>query len=152
VKGIIQEDHIPLNKYILSVAGIGTDFIFTTLSGIEEELNVVEMPDRTVATGGRTNTIEFSCMLPLHHQAEQAAMEAWFQEAQGDGREGKVSLAYKKSGLLRLISISGEYEAQFQLDELFPSKRALPDYDMNDDGEMSQVEWTFRASDIRKIA
>lgn len=151
MKGVIDADHIPLNKYILSVEGL-PDLTFTTLSGVEEELNVAELPDRTVRTGGRTNTVEFSCMLPLHHEAEQRAMETWFAQAQGEGREGKVDLAYRKPALLRLISISGNYEAQFNLEGLFPSKRALPDFDMNDDGDMAAVEWTFRASVFNKIA
>lgn len=150
MKGTIQEDHIPLNKFILSVSGIGVDLIFTTVSGIEEELDAVDMPDRTKATGGRTQAVEFTAMLPLHHEVEQAAMEEWFNQTHGDGREPNVDLAYKRTGTLRLPSISGAIQVSFTLDELFPTKRALPDFEMDNEGEMAQVEWTFVASDIRK--
>lgn len=150
MKGVILEDHIPLNKFILSVSGIGVDLIFTTVSGIEEELDSVEMPDRTVATGGRTKPVEFTAMLPLHHETEQAAMEEWFAQTHGDGREPSVNLDYKRTGTLRLPSISGIIQVSFVLDELFPCKRGLPDFEMESEGEMAQVEWTFKASDIRK--
>lgn len=152
MKGVIQEDHIPLNKFILSVSGIGVDLIFTAVSGIEEELDVAEMPDRTVATGGRTKPVEFTCMLPLHHEVEQKAMEEWYAQTHGDGRSPNVDLAYKRTGTLRLPSISGAIQVTFVLDELFPSGRALPDFEMENEGEMAQVEWKFRASDIRKTS
>lgn len=152
MKAVILEDHIPLNKFILSVDGIDIDFTFTTLSGIEEELDVAEMPDRTVASGGRTKTVEFSAMLPLHHVSEQTAMEEWYNQTHGTGRNPTVDLAYKRAGTLRLSSISGDIQSTWLLDELFPSKRALPDFEMDNDGEMAQVEWTFRASDIRRTA
>lgn len=150
MKGVILEDHIPLNKYVLTVDGIGVDLILTTVSGIEEELDVTDMPDRTVATGGRTQAVEFTAMLPLHHEVEQAAMEEWYAQTHGTGRSPTVDLGYKRTGTLRLSSLSNAIQAVFLLDELFPSKRALPDFEMENEGEMAQVEWSFRASDIRK--
>lgn len=151
MKGVIAEDHIPLHKFRLSVSGIPIDLIFTSVSGIEEELDVAEMPDRTVATGGRTKPVEFTCMLPLHHEVEQAAMEAWFAQTHGDGKEPNVNLKYKRTGTLRLPSISGQIQVTFVLDELFPCGRSLPDFEMENEGEMAQVEWKFAASDIRKL-
>jgi len=149
MKGLIQDDHMPLNKYILTANG--EDYVFTEVSGIEEELNTVQMPDRTVRSGGRTNTIEFTVMLPLHHVEEQSRMEAWFEQSQISGIENGVDPNYKRTGLLRAISLSGAVEAQWSLIQLFPSKRALPDFEMNNDGEMAQVEWTLVCSDAIKL-
>lgn len=145
MKSVLQSDHIPVNKYDMLVLGL-PPMMFTEISGIEEELQVVELPDRTVASGGNTGPIEFTAMLPMHHLAEQAAMELWYAESQGD-----VSPLYKKPGTLVHKSISGQVLRTYTLINLFPSKRVLPDLEMGNEGEMAQVEWTFRADDILPI-
>lgn len=145
MKAVIQPDHIPLNKFQLLVLGLPT-FTFTALAGLEEELDVVDLPDRTVASGGRTQPQEFTVMLPTHHITEQAAMELWFQESQDP-----VLPTYKKPATLLLPSISGQIVRSYSLIDVFPSKRTLPDVDFDNDGELSQIEWTLRASDMLPI-
>jgi len=145
MKSVLQPDHIPVNKYELLVLGLPS-LMFTEISGIEEELQVVELPDRTVASGGNTGPVEFTAMLPMHHLAEQAAMELWYSESQDD-----VSPLYKKAATLIHKSISGQVLRTYSLVNIFPSKRGLPDLEMANEGEMAQVEWTFRADDILPI-
>jgi len=145
MKGAIQGDHIPVNKYQLLVLGM-PPLTFTEVSGIEEELEVAELPDRTVASGGNTKAIEFTGKLPMHHLAEQAAMELWFSSAQDP-----VLPTYKLPATLVHQSITGNVLRTYSLLGLFPSKRALPDLEMANEGEMAAVEWTFRADDILPI-
>lgn len=142
MKGQIQADHIPLHKYQLSVVGMG-QLDFTSVSGIEEELDKIELPDRTVASGGRTKPIEFSAKLPLHHVVQQVLMEEWFQEGQDP-----VLPTYKRAATLTATSLTGGLTRSYAMTDLFPTKRSLPDFEMNNEGEMAETEWMFAASDI----
>jgi len=145
MKGAIQGDHIPLNKYQLIVLGM-PELIFTEISGLEEELETVDLPDRTVASGGQTKTLEFTATLPAHHLIMQAAMELWFVE----GRD-PVASTYKKTATLILKSISGSTLRTYSLLGLFVCKRATPDLEMANEGEMATIEWTFKADQMLPI-
>lgn len=145
MKGVIQGDHIPVNKYQLLVLGM-PPLVITELSGIEDELETADLPDRTVASGGNRKATEFTMMIPMHHGVEQAAMEVWYRESQDP-----VSPTYKKAGTLVHTSISGSTLRTFTLIGVFPKKRALPDLEMVNEGEMAQVEWTMSTDDIEPI-
>lgn len=145
MKGVIQPDHMPVNKYRLIVTGL-PDLVLTEISGIEDELETADLPDRTRATGGNRKAIDFTMMLPLHHRVEQAAMELWYREGQDP-----VSPGYKKAATLVHTSISGNTTASFTLVNVFPTKRALPDLEMVNEGEMAAVEWSMSADDIEPI-
>jgi hypothetical protein len=145
MKGTIKADHISVNKYQLLVLGM-PPLTFTTISGIEDELEVVDLPDRTKASGGNRKAVEFTAKLPMHHIAEQAMMELWFLESQDP-----VSPLYKKVGTLIHLSISGNVLRTYSMTGIFPSKRALPELDMKNEGEMAEVEWTFQADNMLPI-
>jgi hypothetical protein len=145
MKGALQGDHIPLNKYQLIVLGM-PELTFTEIGGLEEELETVDLPDRTVASGGQTKPVEFTAMLPAHHMVQQAAMELWFKEGQDP-----VLSTYKKTGTLMLKSISGNTIRTYSLLGLFVSKRATPDLEMANEGEMAGIEWTFKADQMLPI-
>lgn len=145
LKGTINKDHMPVNKFTLLVLGM-PDLTFTEISGIEEELETTDLPDRTRASGGNTLPIEFTAKMPLHHTAEQAAMELWFSASQDP-----VSDDYEKEATLICQSVSGAGLRTFSLIDLFPRKRGLPDLDIKNEGEMAEVEWTFSANDILPI-
>lgn len=145
MKGKILPDHLPLNKYKLLVIGL-PPLTTTMVSGIEEEMDVVTLPDRTQASGGNTKPGEFTIKLPMHHLVEQAAMEAWFKESQDP-----VTATYKKPGTLVYESNSGTTLKSYTLVGLFPSKRKLPDAEMSNEGEMAEVEWTLKYDDILPV-
>jgi len=75
MKGVIHPDHIPRNKYQLLVDGM-PDFTFLNVGNLEEELETVDLPDRTTASGGNTKPIEFTASIPTHHSEERIAMES----------------------------------------------------------------------------
>jgi len=145
MKGTIQQDHMPVNKYELIILGMPT-IRFTEISGIEEELEVVDLPDRTKAPGGHTKPVEFTAKTMMHHLVEQAGLEIWFQESQDP-----VSPLYKKIGTLLHKSLTGRTLRSYTLTGVFPTKRALPDLAMENEGEAAQVEWTFSADDVLPI-
>jgi hypothetical protein len=144
-KGTIKPDHIPVNKFMLLVAGLPPLTILKA-SGIEEELETVDLPDRTRASGGSTKPVTFDVATPLHHVVEQAAWEAWYKEAQDP-----TWPTAKKVGTLVLQSISGAVFRSFSLLGLFVHKRALPELDMANEGELATVTWTLSADDVLPV-
>lgn len=145
MKGTVQPDHIPTNNYKLLVVGVAP-ITATTISGIEDELQTTELPDRTVASGGHRGPSEVTLGVPLHHEIEQLAIEAWFKESQDP-----VSPGYKKAGSLIFTSVSGAITRSFTIVGIFPKKRALPEGDMAGEGEAAIVEWTFLMDDLLPI-
>ena len=147
MKGDIKPDHIPVNKYQLLVLGTAVPFFtFTEISGIEEELQTTELPDRTVASGGNTGPIEFTAKCPMHHLDEQAALELWFNEG-----KDPVSSTYKKAASLVHMSITGKVLRTYTVVGVFVNKRALPDLAMDNEGEMAANEWGFKADELYPI-
>jgi len=142
VKGAIKEDHIPINKYELVVLGL-PPITFTSVTGLEDEIQTTDLPDRTRATGGNRGPTELVARHPLHHTGDRAAMEIWFRESQDP-----VTPTYKKPGYLSMKSISGQTVVTYPLIGMFPTKRVIPDLEMENEGEMAQLEWTISADDV----
>lgn len=142
MKGRIKEDHIPLNNVELSVPGIPS-LTPVTLSGIEKVLQAVDLPDRTVASGGQTEPIEFEMALPMHHETEQRGMELWFIQS-----SDPVLIGYKRAATLKYPTISRSKRKSYALLGLFPKAQVLPDSDMTNEGEQANVTWRMGCDDI----
>lgn len=142
MKGAIYPDHIPRSKYTLLVLGLPPLTIIST-TAIEEELEVAELPDRTVASNGETKPTEVDIVIPEHHVVEQLAMEAWFLESQ------IVSPTYKKVATLTKKSISGLVTVSKQLVGVFPKKRVIDETEMANESDMAVATWTLS---IDKVA
>jgi len=141
-KGQIQPNHLPVSKFDMLITGIPIPLHFVTLSGIEEETDMVELPDRTRASGGRTKPVEFTASIPLHHTAEFLALEELALEAV----TGVAT--YKRPASLLIHKLDGGVPRSFLLEGLWVQRRRLPDLDANNDGEMATVEYTFQADSI----
>lgn len=142
MKGAIFPDHIPKNKFQLIVAGLPS-ITFVQVSGLEEELETVDLPDRTTASGGNTKAIEFTARMPTHHTPERIALENWFAQCRDP-----VDPTYKKVGTLVKQSITGMNSVSYILQGMYPSKRSTPDLEMTNEGEEDELEWTFKADQI----
>jgi len=142
VKGAIAPDHIPRNKYKLKVVGL-PEITFTFVGSLEEELEKVDMPDRTAASGGNTKSTEFNVRHPTHHFIERIAMENWFSEGQDP-----VFPTYKKVGTLLKRSISGFGIATYLLQGLWVWKRVTSDLEMENEGELDELEWSMSVDQI----
>lgn len=146
LKGLIQPGHIPVNKYQLIFPGM-PPLTVVKIGGLEEELEVAEMPDRTVHSNGQTKASEFTMELMMHHEIEQLAMEAWYAMS-----KDPVLPGYKKDGTLIHLSVSTTgVPSVFALSGVFPKKRKLPDLDMGNDSDAAVVEWTMSVDDLAKI-
>lgn len=145
MKGEILPDHIPVNKFTLTIVGLFS-FTCTEISGIEDELETTELPDRTVASGGFRKASEFSASVPMHHAIVQTVLENWFKQSQDP-----VAPDYKKAATLTHESVSGAIIRTASLAGMFPKKRKLPDLEFANEGEMAVVEWTFSIDDIEFI-
>jgi len=144
MKGDIRDDHIPVNKFSLMVVGMPA-LTVTELSGIEIELQTTTLPDRTVRSGGNTLPVEFTAKMVLHHLEQSVAMNLWFEQA-------KSSLpGYLRTATLIAFSASGSILRSWAITNMFPSKDAVPDFDMNNEGEYAGDTWTFKADDVLPI-
>lgn len=137
IKGAVQPNHIPVNNFELLIAGIPPIF-FTQISGLEEETEEVDLPDRTKASGGNTKPVEFTAMSFEHHTVELAALELWRREA-----IGSVTPTYKKVGTLIKRGIGGNIVTTRTLLGLWVKKRKDADLDVANEGEPAMVEWTM---------
>ncbi len=145
MKGVLKEDRIPVNKYQIIVLGL-PELTPTEISGIEEELITIELPDRTMGSGGDTKPTEFDMTLPTHHTVEQLAMESWFLESQDP-----VLPSYKKVATLIQTSISGNILSTNQLVGIFPKKRVTADLEMANEGDMATTVWTMSVDKVLPI-
>lgn len=141
LKGQIQPDHFPRNKYALQVTGM-IPVVFHSISGLEEEIDVVDLPDRTRASGGNAKAFEFTARQPMHHIAEVLAMRVWFNE-----NKDPISSTAKKMATLVMESGTGQRQQSFTLLGLWPSKEVLPELSFEDEGEMAEIEWTFQCDE-----
>lgn len=143
MKGTIEPDHIPVNRYQLIVAGFPAQLNPTEISGMEEEIGKVELPDKTVASGGRPGPSEFTMAIPAHHDLEIAACEAWFAEGQEP-----VSPTYKKAAILLMRSLTGNKFRVRTIIGAWISKRTDPDLEQENDGDMATIEYTVSVDRI----
>jgi hypothetical protein len=142
IKNVLKVNRVQVNKFQLTIApGVGSP-LFTTISGLEEELDTVDLPDRTSRSGGREKQLEFEVQQPMHHDLEVLAMEAWY-------RMCKMSLPlYLKLGTLVLFDEWGIPRRRYTLPNLWISKRSHSELDLDNDGEMSTITWTLKADQI----
>lgn len=140
MKGSVKPNHIPVNNFELIVIGL-PPILFTEISGLEDETQTVDLPDRTKASGGNdTGAKEFTGSMFEHHTVERAAMELWFKQ----GRD-PVDPLYKKAGTLIKRDISGAVASTTTLVGLWVTKKGTPDLDLANEGDPAMLEWTFSA-------
>lgn len=145
MKGTIQLDHMPANKYLLYITNMPI-ITFTSVSGLDEKLETVDLPDRTKASGGNSKPIELTAKVPMHHRADNVALEAWY----GQGRD-PVLPSYKVVGTMNYISLSSIVIASYSLVGIFCTGRKTPDVEMKNEGDMVEVEWGFSVDVILPI-
>ena len=146
LKGLILPGHIPVNKFQLIFPGI-PPLTVTKLGGLEEELEVVEQPDRTVHSNGQTKATELSLELCMHHVVEQAAMELWYAAS-----KDPVLPGYKRDGTLIHLSVAAVgLPVVFAVIGVFPKMRKTPEMDMSNESDAAIVEWTLSVDDVAPI-
>lgn len=137
MKSLLLPDHIPVNNYTMTVVG-GPPIEFLTIDGLAEELETVDLPDRTKASGGNTKSVEFVATTPKHHTIEDLYLEAWFYAGQDP-----VLPTYKRSASLMVQSISNLNIRSYNLIGVFITQRKTADLEKINEGDLNVVEWTF---------
>lgn len=142
MKGSIKPNHILLNTYRLIVQFL-PPLTPVSVSGLDEELEVADLPDRTKASGGYTKAGSMTIKLPMHHIIERVAMEKWFSDSQEP-----VALDYKKAATLIHFDNAGRPIASYTLLGCFVMKRKTPDLELKNAGEMAEIEYTISWDDV----
>ena len=142
MKGIFNNDHMPMNKFELRIDGFPI-ISFTEVTGLESEIDTVEMPDKTVVSGGRSQPGEFTAKLMLHDDFPLIRLNGWHEAC-----KDPVDPNYKKNGIMFYDSISGNNFAAFEILGMFPKKISAPDANMGNEGESQQFEITFAYDEI----
>ncbi len=138
LQGSIQPDHLSQAKFTFNIIGL-PPLHPITVSGLGDEIDTVELPDQTMASGGGIKPTELTITFPGHggnHAIEVEAMEIWYKECKGN-----VSPNYKKAGTLTVHSISGSHSRSYGITGVFVTKRSISDLDMNNDGDMHTHEY-----------
>lgn len=146
IKGTLNNDHIPTNKYVLAVAGVvapNGSFTCVKISGLKAESDVAQLPDRTVASGGgNKKTGQFTVDTPEHHTAEQVAWQLWYNEGLGNPLP-----TYKKFAVLQVQSLSGEIVRTYSLTGAWVSAFETQERDMASEGGLSITKYTIEYDD-----
>ena len=142
IKGVFLPDHIQVNKFQLSVPGL-PPLTPISIGELESELDKVELPDRTTASGGREKAGEFELVIPAHHTLEIAAMELWVVEGLDP-----ISPLYKKIATLFGFSQSTLGQKSWMIGGAWASKRALPAWELDNDGEMANITYTISYDEV----
>jgi len=144
IKQVLQENRIPVNRYQLIIQPFNVpEVTLVSISGLEEELDAPELPDRTVRSGGRSKPVEFDIMQPTHHDLEVAAMETWYTQC-------KLALpGYLRLGMLTLFDEAGLLPRRRRtLPNIWLKKRAESDLEMENEGEMHVITWTCQTDQV----
>ena len=142
MKGAVKANHIPKNNFELIIVGI-PPILVTEFSGLEQETESVDMPDRTVASGGNVKATEHDIKTFEHHLVETAAMELW-------RREGidPVSPLYKKGGTLVKRALDGSIASVRILQGVWIKKRTDADLELANEGEPTMITWALSIDKI----
>lgn len=145
-KFVVQEDHIPVNNYTLTINGL-PPITFTSVGALEQEIEWVELPDKTQASTGRSKPGEVEVKIPAHHSIEVAAMETWSIEGQDP-----ITPGYKKSGNLSFYSGTLLRVLNVTIIGAFICKGATPEGEMANEGEMAELTYTMKWDKLFGIA
>lgn len=143
IKNVIKENRVQINKYELTIQpGVGTP-LFISISGLEEEIDSSELPDRTVRSSGRKGPVEFDVVQPAHHDLEILAMEAWYEMGQEPILPG-----YLKQGILKIYDGLGVPRRVRTLMNLWVKKRVESDLELENTGDEATITWTLSCDEI----
>ena len=143
--GTIQPDHMPVNKFELIVLGL-PKIVFTTVGSFTDATTEAELPDGTVASGGKSSPVEIPVTVPRHHLVSIMAMDNWKQQG-----KDPIDPGYKKTGTLITYSGTGDVFKTEQLIGVWARDKATPDLDMDNDGDMAENSYVLRADQVIPI-
>jgi len=146
MKGQIKSGHMPANKAKIQFVGL-PPITAINHSELDSMLEVVDLPDRTRASGGQKKPVDFDFDVPMHHKEEQAALEKWHLDCQDP-----VAPDYKKTGVLIFPSIMRGITAKtYSLSGSINKGPVIPAGDKTNEGEEAVVKWRISIDDVVPI-
>lgn len=151
-KGVLEQNIFSKGKQTLDVDGLADDnIIILTRGEITVEQGVIELPDKTNVSGGRTNSGEFDLTVQLSSNYSREYFQNWYEAAldRGNGAKGTSfgQEGYKRAGKITYLRhddranavLSGNFN--LYLDGMFPSKMSYTDFDMagGDEGDAQAI-------------
>ena len=140
LKGVIPKDIIAGNKFTINVDN--TEILAVSISGIEETLEVAELPDGTAASAGRTGVSESTIVIPQHVTESKTFMDAWWLACKDPVQPG----AYKNITVTGTSS-TGAIVSTDTLLGVFIKGRKSADYSLEDGSTMTVLEYTVSVDD-----
>lgn len=133
------------NEFAISFPATGP-LTAVRVSAYTQEGDVVDLADRTRASGGRTKPFNLEIDIPTHLVEENARMDAWH----------KAFLAklpgYKNAGIMTYPTnwYTGEGVSDTLIGSMCTSK-GRPEVNANSDGEMMVTTWTVSVDAAEEI-
>lgn len=151
-KAVLDQNIFSKGKQLFDVDGLNDDnIIILTRGEIVVEQGVIELPDKTNVSGGRTNSGEFDLTVQLSSNTSREYFQSWYEAGldKGNGARGATfgQQGYKRAGKITYLRhddranaiLSGNFV--LYLEGMFPSKMSYTDYDMagGDEGDAQAI-------------
>lgn len=133
-KGTVEAGAALSNSYRLEIPILGTIY-FTKVGALESVLKTTVLADTTAQSTGKVDPIETDVEQYAHHDAEVAALEAWFAACIAGAP------LHKQIGTLHLLGADGNPVRSYLLDGMILRGRTLPEMDASGDGEAIRIGW-----------
>ncbi len=133
----IDKDIMTAAKYTITVDGIPR--FITERSGLQEPIDVVDLPDGSQVTGGRTPAQEFTIMVPQHHEADIRFFDAWHALSKANNTPRTVYRIMTATSR----SNSGALSRTSTLLNVWVKGKTHPDLSIAGTDQMTSVEYTM---------
>ncbi len=144
IKGEVLAGAAPRSKFRLFVAGL-PPFYATKFTGLESELEVLELADRTRQSAGHTKASNADVSGYVHHTIEAAAFDAWWVQSQAGG------VGYKRAATLEMLGPDDVPVAIYALAGIFPTKWAMGDLDRTAT-EAVEITYSLSVDSVLKLS
>lgn len=144
IKGEVLAGAAPRSKFHLLVTGL-PPFYATKLTGLESELEVLELSDRTRQSAGFTKASNADVSGYVHHVVEAAAFDAWWVQSQAGG------VGYKRAATLEMLGPDEIPVAIYALAGVFPTKWAMGDLDRTAT-EAVEITYSLSVDSVIKLS
>jgi len=113
------------------------DITFTSISGLEQEIDAAESPDRTAHSTGIAKNVTLTVKCASHDDASISAMYEWYDECWGNVSEG-----YKKTGTLAFEDNRGIARKVYYLEGAWLKKFADDEAQMEESSKIHETEFS----------
>jgi hypothetical protein len=142
IKGEVLPGAAPRSKFRVFVGGL-PPFYASKFTGLESELETVELADRTMQSAGNTKASTADVSGYVHHSVEAAAWDAWWVQSQAGGA------GYKRAATVEVMGADDIPVAIYALAGVFPMKWSLGDLDKTST-EATEITYSLSVDSVIK--